>query len=490
MKICIVAEGCYPYVVGGVSGWVHSMIKAFPEHEFIILSIVADRTQSGRFAYELPENVIQVYESYLNDLDWGKKPKEGVRTRLNSRNYRALRSIILNEKPEWKIVFELFENNDFSIDDLLMGADFLHIVEEYYAKSYTQINFSDFLWTMRSIYLPLFLILKTPIPKADLYHCVATGYAGVLGGKAKSLYNCGLLISEHGIYAREREEELIKATWVAGIYKEIWINQFRKMAVLAYEKADAVTSLFWHARELQMELGCPEEKIRVVANGIDRSRFENIPGPTEEDKNYINIGAVLRVTPIKDVKTMIRAFAFAKKVNPRLKLWIMGPTDEDEQYARECFNLVDIMQLEDVVFTGRINVTDYIGRMDFMLLTSISEGQPLTIIEGYAAKKPCIATDVGNCRGLIYGEDNDTLGAAGIVTHVMNTAELADAIVKLGADPELCKSMGEIGYQRMLEKYQLDRMQLTFAGIYDEIDRIITTKNGGYNRHGGNRRKA
>ena len=54
MRICFVTEGCYPYVVGGVSGWIHSMIKAFPHHEFVILSIIADRSQSANFAYELP----------------------------------------------------------------------------------------------------------------------------------------------------------------------------------------------------------------------------------------------------------------------------------------------------------------------------------------------------------------------------------------------------------------------------------------------------
>ena len=57
MKICMVAEGCYPYVVGGVSGWIHSMIKAFPQHEFIILAIISDRKQSGKFQYEMPDNV-------------------------------------------------------------------------------------------------------------------------------------------------------------------------------------------------------------------------------------------------------------------------------------------------------------------------------------------------------------------------------------------------------------------------------------------------
>ena len=64
MKVCIVAEGCYPYVVGGVSGWIHSMIKAFPDMEFIVLAIVSNRSQRGKFVYELPENVSAVYETY------------------------------------------------------------------------------------------------------------------------------------------------------------------------------------------------------------------------------------------------------------------------------------------------------------------------------------------------------------------------------------------------------------------------------------------
>ena len=468
MRICMVAEGCYPYVVGGVSGWINSMIKAFPQHEFVILSIIADRSQSAKFAYELPENVVAVYESYLSDYDWGKKPKIGTRTHFSEKYYKALRSIIINKDPDWDTVFKLFEK-DFSIDDLLMGADFLHIVQEFYEGSYTQINFSDFLWTMRSIYLPLFLILKTQIPKADIYHCVATGYAGVLGGMAKARYKCGLIVSEHGIYAREREEELIKATWVAGIYKNIWIEQFRKMAVLAYNKADAVTCLYGHARELQIELGCNESKIMITANGIDMARFANIPGKTEEDEQYVNIGAVLRVTPIKDVKTMIRAFAFAKQIMPNLKLWIMGPTDEDEQYANECFEMVEIMNLRDVVFTGRINVTDYLGRMDLTILTSISEGQPLTILEGYAAKKPVIATDVGNCAGLIYGEGDDTLGDAGILCHIMNTEELAEAMIDVAKYPEKRIKMGEVGYERCKAKYQLKQMQQTYKDLYNRI---------------------
>lgn len=468
MKICIVAEGCYPYVVGGVSGWIHSMIKSFPNIEFVILAIVANRSQRGKFVYELPENVTEVYEAYLDDYDWTRRTKRGKRTKLNPKQYSALRSVILNREVDWDTLFEMFQNKKFSIDDLLMGADFLQVVKEVYHMRYPQIVFSDFLWTIRSIYLPLFLVLQTNIPRADVYHCVATGYAGVLGSMANYFYGCGLIISEHGIYTREREEELLKAGWVEGIYKNIWIEQFRKMSRLAYDRADMVTCLYAHARSLQIGLGCPEEKIVITPNGIDVERLANLPGKRPEDEGYINIGAVLRVTPIKDVKTMLRAFAFASERVKNLRLWIMGPWDEDEKYARECFDLVDQQKLSGVIFTGRIDVREYLGRMDFTILTSISEGQPLTILESYAAHKPVIATDVGNCCELIYGE-GDGCGTAGILTHIMNVSEIASAIVDMATSSSKRQEMGECGYKRVMQRYQLKQMHQNYQEIYEEI---------------------
>ena len=467
MKICMVAEGCYPYVVGGVSGWIHSMIKAFPQHEFIILAIISDRKQSGKFQYEMPDNVSAVYEAYLNDVDWSKGKYKKIK--LDKKQYRALQSVILGYKTDWDTLFAMCQKKEFSIDALLMGEDFFHVVEECYEAKYSQIVFSDFLWTMRSIYLPLFLILHTKIPRADVYHCVATGYAGVLGGMAGYLYHCGLLVSEHGIYTREREEEILKASWVSGIYKDIWIEQFKKMSRLAYDRADAVTALYGHARKLQTELGCDISITHVTPNGIDVDSFANIPGKQPEDEGFINIGAVLRVTPIKDVKTMIRAFAFAAEHVPNLKLWIMGPRDEDKEYAEECYELVEVLGLKNVIFTGRIQVKEYLGRMDFTILTSISEGQPLTILESYAAHKPVIATDVGNCRELIYGEEGDTFGTAGILTHIMNTEELAEAMRKLALSAELRQEMGEIGFKRVNTYYRIEQMREKFDSLYKEV---------------------
>lgn len=469
MKICIIAEGCYPYVVGGVSGWINNLITSFPEHEFIMLAVVSDRSVRGKFKYTLPDNLTEVYEVYLNDREWNSRAKKNYRkARLSAKNVAALSSLLIGKDTDWETLTALLQNQKLSLDALLMGPDFLEAAVKSYELKNGEIVFSDFLWTMRSMYLPLFLAMHSYIPKADIYHCVATGYSGVLGAMAKILYpGSRMLVSEHGIYTREREEEIIKAPWIAGIYKDIWIEQFKKMSLFAYEKADRVTALYDRARQLQIELGCPEEKTIITPNGIDPLKFTNVPVKDEDDK-FINIGAVLRVTPIKDVKTMIMAFGYAKNNNPRLKLWIMGPTDEDEEYANECFALVSDMQIKDVVFTGRINTSEYIGKMDFTILTSISEGQPLTILESYAVHKPVIATDVGNCRGLIYGEQ-DPYGPAGVLTHIMNVEEIKDAILFLADNGQKRKEYGENGYKRLIRRYTIADMKNTYDGIYRQL---------------------
>lgn len=469
MKVCMIAEGCYPYSVGGVSSWIHSIITMFPDIEFSLIAILSDRKMRGKFVYRLPDNLTEVYEIYLLDVDWvGKGRTKRNHIRLSKSEKEALENLIKGVNTDWTTVFRFFDRKNISINQLLMSPQFLEIVKEYYTAKYYGAAFSDFLWTMRSIYLPLFFALKCTPPKADIYHCASTGYAGMIGSKAVTMYpGSKLLISEHGIYTREREEEIIKAKWVQGIYKPIWIEQFYKMSRCAYHYADIVTSLYEQARHFQIEIGCPGDKTLVTPNGIKVENYMGIPQKDPEDP-YINIGAILRVTPIKDVKTMINAFHYAHQKQPRLKLWIMGPEDDDPVYAAECHKLVEALDAKNIEFTGRIRTTDYIGRMDFTILTSISEGQPLTILESFAAKKPCIATNVGNCAGLIHGED-DAYGDAGIVVPIMNIHEISNAILKLADNPNLAKQMGENGYLRLLHKYQISHMETAYKRIYENL---------------------
>ena len=470
IKVCIIAEGCYPYEIGGVSSWIHSIINTFPNIDFSLIAIIASRETSGKFKYKIPDNLISIYEVYLNDYEYASENTKNSerKIKLSKDEINALHSLVSGDNVDWECIFNLFARKKPSVDKLLMGKDFLDVIIDFYKSNYHSLPFTDFLWTMRSIYLTMFLSMRVPMVDADIYHCVATGYAGIIGSMQKVLHpGSKLLISEHGIYTREREEEIIRAKWVKGVFKDIWINQFRKMSLCAYNYAELVASLFEHARQLQIELGCPKEKTVVTPNGVKTENFIDIPVKDLSDE-YFNIGAILRVTPIKDVKTMITAFHYAHQINSHIKLWIMGPSDEDPEYFKECQELVSSLNASDIIFTGTIKTVDYIGKMDVLILTSISEGQPLTILEGFAAGKPSIATNVGNCSGLIYGESDD-FGSAGIVVPVMSIPDIVKAIITLSEDKELCTQMGEIGKKRVLSKYKIQDMKNTYQKIYSEL---------------------
>ena len=444
MKVCVIVEGAYPYVTGGVSSWLQSMMLEFKDIDFVIQTIVIDRKQKNKMKYQIPPNVSEIHETYLFDHDYNTSKSK---IKLTQVEYDAFKSLFYGVDIQWEAIFDFFYGRQVSLDQLLKSKDFLELTKSYYIDHYHEVVFTDFLWSMRSMYQPLFTIFRTPPIKADLYHSLSTGYSGILGSMGKVMENKPFVLSEHGIYTREREEELIKANWVKEIYKDLWIDQFYKLSACSYKYADQVTALSGKASQIQIELGCQRSKTNVIANGVDMDWFVDLVQKDPGD-GFINVGALLRVAPIKDVKTMINAFYLAKIEEPRLKLWIMGPMDEDPEYTAECQELVSDLGLKDVVFTGTIKIRDYLGKMDFMILSSLSEGQPLVILEAFAAKKPFIATNVGDCKNLIYGEE-DEFGEAGIVVPLMNTKQMSQAIIKLARSPELRETMGMSGYNRV-----------------------------------------
>ncbi|WP_287715349.1 GT4 family glycosyltransferase PelF [Blautia sp.] len=466
MRVCLIVEGAYPYVNGGMSNWIQQLMLYMKDTEFIVQSIAAKREETRSFKYQIPDNCLEIQEVYLLDDDYMSNRRQ-KRLKMTSEEYEAFEGLLFGKEVDWKTIIRFFAEKEVSLNALLSGEDFLSMVLAYYKEHFARISFTGFLWTMRSMYLPLFTMLKSRTTEADLYHSASSGYAGIWGAMQRYLYDKPFIMSEHGIYTREREEEIIKADWVKGIYKDLWIMQFRKVGMCCYDFADQVVALFEEARQFQIELGCSENKTMVIPNGVDSHKFENIPQKQEEDP-FIHVGAVLRVTPIKDVKTMIGAFGLAKSKEPRLKLWIMGSLEESEEYAQECRKMVADLNIQDVEFTGIVNIKDYIGKMDILLLTSLSEGQPLAILEGFAAKKPFIATNVGNCRGLIQGEFDDW-GDAGYIAPVMNTSKIANAILDLAGSPEKRKRMGETGYRRVCTFYDEKNIFEQYYQLYQRM---------------------
>ncbi|MCA1032251.1 GT4 family glycosyltransferase PelF [Bacillus timonensis] len=468
MRICIISEGSYPYLTGGVSSWVQTIITNMPEHEFVIYAIGAHKEMKGKFKCTIPENVVGIEEvfldSYLYDeSNWGK-----VYGLTNSEK-QAVKSLLNSANANWDQLFALFTSGKIdSVTNFLASKDFFDILQEICLENYLNFPFTDMFWTLRSMVLPLFICMDHELPKAELYHSVSTGYAGVLGSLAKYLTGNPFILTEHGIYTREREEEIIKANWVQGYFKDLWIDYFYNLSNCSYHYADKVISLFERNREVQLEIGCPVEKTEVIANGISAEDFPYFPKYKKKAGEPIHIGSIARIVPIKDIKSMLQAFAIVKKEVPNAIFSIMGPVDEDDEYYQECRHLVHSLNLEDVRFTGLVNMKEVIHQMDILVLSSISEGQPLAILEGFACGIPFVSTDVGGCRELLYG-DGDEFGEAGIVVPIMHYVQLAHAIIKLCDQEELRIQMGLNGLNRVHKYYRKDMLISQYKEMYKKM---------------------
>jgi len=150
---------------------------------------------------------------------------------------------------------------------------------------------------------------------------------------------------------------------------------------------------------------------------------------------------------------------------------IIGPTEEDPDYFEECKQMVSLMGLGDkVLFLGPKNVREILSGLDVCLLTSISEGLPLIILEAFAAGVPCVATDVGACRELIFGRtpEDKAIGRAGLLTKICSPLDTADAVLRVIANAENLLRMGQAGRIRAERHYRQSEIMGKYRRFYTD----------------------
>ena len=183
------------------------------------------------------------------------------------------------------------------------------------------------------------------------------------------------------------------------------------------------------------------------------------------------VGLIGRVVPIKDVKTFIRAMRGVISAIPEAEAWVVGPEEEDPEYAQECHNLVLSLGLEGKVkFLGFRRIHELLPSLGMMVLTSISEAQPLVILEAWAAGTPVVSSDVGSCRELIEGapgEDRE-LGIAGEVVAIADPQATARAIVELLNNPQRWHAAQAVGLERVNRFYTETLMLERYRTLYRE----------------------
>ena len=119
LRICLVLEGCYPYVHGGVSTWMHQYITVMKEHEFVLWVIGAHACDRGKFVYELPDNVVEVHEVFLDDaLKLKEQKQNGQRYRIHhfsEEETKSLRELMECSHPDWEVLFHLYHDRKMNL---------------------------------------------------------------------------------------------------------------------------------------------------------------------------------------------------------------------------------------------------------------------------------------------------------------------------------------------------------------------------------------
>lgn len=153
---------------------------------------------------------------------------------------------------------------------VFMSKDFYAITQDIYYEHHQMAVYSEFLWTMRSMYLTLFHILNHPPEQADIYHAVSTGYAGIAAALGKRKWGAKCCLRNMAIHNREREEEIIKADWVPADFKQLWIHYFKNLSKAAYMKSIYILALFDMNNASDRRIGADPIKCDYIANGINQ----------------------------------------------------------------------------------------------------------------------------------------------------------------------------------------------------------------------------
>ena len=482
--VCLLLEGTYPYVAGGVSSWVHDVLGAHGDLSFDLVALTPT-DQVAPHRYKIPGNVRSLTNVPLQNPPLGStrvRAVPGLVPILAGLDRLIRGQLDLHGLMELQAAMQA-SNGKIGRTLLLDSEPAFAAIRHAYAELAPKSSFLDFFWSWRSLVNATMSVLLPPLPDARCYHVVSTGFAGLLGARMAAATGRRLILTEHGIYTNERRIEIAMADWLhrwpdASLapekltrdLRDLWMGAFEGFARLTYAAADPIITLYRGNQRLQRRDGADPARLRIIPNGIDAARYAAIPrdagprGPT--------VALIGRVVPIKDIKTFIRAIALLRDRIPGLRAEMLGPQEEDALYAAECQALVAELNLtETFIFRGRVQVSEWLGRIDVNVLTSISEAQPLTILEAGAAGVPCVATDVGSCREMIEGDpeaEDARLGPGGSVTPVANPPATAEAIAALLLDPDRWQAASEAMQRRIALKFLKSDCDEAYAAIYAE----------------------
>jgi glycosyltransferase involved in cell wall biosynthesis len=284
----------------------------------------------------------------------------------------------------------------------------------------------------------------------------------------------------------------IPAAWLAGVPRIVasirdtgaYLNPLQAKAQrIACMMADSIVANADAVRSWLESQGHPPEKIRVIRNGVDFSRFAALPGAPRLRREFglpdgVPIIAVLaRLSRVKGIDDFVRAASGVASQFPDARFLVFGDSSHtgdpsEATYADELRQLAATLGIAGrLLFAGyRTDVAELLPEITVSVLPSHTEGLPNAILESMAAGVPVVATNVGGVPELI--DD----GVTGLLVPPRDPRALSSAICRLLGDPALAHGLASAAKRSVRECFSLERMLRETEELYASLTRERTRK--------------
>jgi glycosyltransferase involved in cell wall biosynthesis len=488
IRVLLITEGTYPFFLGGVSNWCQMLIRQLPQVHFKVLSLVGDLQMNPR--YTLPPNVIE----------FRPVPLWGTREALESRRDLSLTDIYRRVRDTTEAVvarsfipsFESFLSGIYSDEPSLCLGQPIHEMHRFFLAHdldaalrsqaawdcFTRVSrrffpvtavrcgypcaefsLADMTDAMSLLYRWL-IPLAAPLPAAEVAHAVSAGLCSLVAVTAKMENHTAFLLTEHGIYLRERY--LAEAESPSTLFLKMFSLRFvRRITELCYAMADLILPGSDYNQRWELYGGARLEQLQTVHNGVDPAEFTPASRSSPTPLVVVWLG---RITPIKDLITLLRAAAMVREQRPDIEFRLYGSASAgDEAYYKTCMELRADLGVEDaVVFGGYAASAEAVfNEGDIVVLSSISEGFPYSVIEAMLCAKPIVATAVGGVP--------EAVEECGLTVEPRNPEEMAQAILSLMNDPVRREELGQAARQKAVQEFNLNQCGEAYLYNYKRL---------------------
>lgn len=472
IKVLLSTEGTYPYHQGGVSTWCDLLVQRMPDVDFIIYSILANPFVTQKFPVSSNASIIKIplwgTEEPGEHLDVpfsrileSKKrtDDENIRKHFLPLFIKLVEEIVRPQKNPAQFGLLLLSLQDYlqvyeykaSFKSELVWEQYKAHLLRLCGDSANRISQPDIYGMIQSLgWLYRFLnIVNTPVPKVHVTHSSASGFCGIPCAIDKLRNRTPYLLTEHGVYLREQYLSLGKREREYSSFLSTFLIRFIQSVVsLNYYTADQVSPVCGYNTRWETRLGVSQRNVKVIYNGVDNTVFTDTPSEPRAKPTVVSIA---RIDPLKDILTLIRSAAKVKESIPDAQIIIYGSVSVPSYYE-ECLALREQLQLQEtVIFAGHTsNMAAAYQSGDLVVLSSISEAFPYSVVEAMMSGKAIVSTDVGGVK--------EAVGEAGILVSPRDPDALAEGMVRLLQNAELRHSLGRDGRERAMNFFTLDKV--------------------------------